>query len=72
MTQNEGTYHAIADIPENHIRIEDKLYSTKKLAEIHPGGPLFIKVQVQVYLLLELDQTIDMPIYETYAGILRP
>ena len=36
--------HATAAIPENQIRVEDKLYSTEKLADLHPGGPLFIKV----------------------------
>ena len=33
-----------AAVPENQIRVEDKLYSTEKLADLHPGGPLFIKV----------------------------
>ena len=36
--------HTIAAIAENQIRVEDKLYSTEKLADLHPGGPLFIKV----------------------------
>ena len=35
---------ATAAVPENQIRVEDKLYSTEKLANLHPGGPLFIKV----------------------------
>jgi hypothetical protein len=35
-----------APVPVGRIRIEDKLYSTEKLSEIHPGGPLFIKVVV--------------------------
>ncbi len=26
------------------IRIENKIYSSEKIAKIHPGGPLFIKV----------------------------
>ena len=26
------------------IRVEDKVYSAEKLAAMHPGGPLFIKV----------------------------
>ena len=34
----------VAAVPENLIRVEDKLYSTEKLANLHPGGPLFIKV----------------------------
>jgi len=33
----------VAAVPENLIRVEDKLYSTEKLANLHPGGPLFIK-----------------------------
>merc|ERR1712117_820759 len=33
----------LSTIPWNQIRIEDKLYSTEKLANIHPGGPMFIK-----------------------------
>ena len=36
---------AVAVVPENQIRVENKLYSTEKLANLHPGGPLFIKVQ---------------------------
>ena len=36
---------AVADVPDNQIRVENKLYSTQKLASLHPGGPLFIKVQ---------------------------
>ena len=35
----------VAAVPENQIRVEDKLYSTEKLANLHPGGPLFIKVR---------------------------
>jgi hypothetical protein len=31
-------------VASGQIRIEDKLYSVQKLADIHPGGPLFIKV----------------------------
>jgi len=34
---------AVADVPDNQIRVENKLYSTQKLASLHPGGPLFIK-----------------------------
>nr|UZZ64684.1 front-end desaturase [Platychelipus littoralis] len=30
-------------IDENSIRVENKIYSSKKLADLHPGGPLFIK-----------------------------
>jgi hypothetical protein len=33
-----------SDISPESIRIEDTIYSAKKLAAIHPGGPLFIKV----------------------------
>ena len=36
----------VAEVPEDLIRVENKLYSTEKLAELHPGGPLFIKVLV--------------------------
>ena len=31
-------------VKEGFIRVEDKVYSAEKLSEIHPGGPLFIKV----------------------------
>ena len=34
----------VAPVPANQIRVEDKLYSTEKLAELHPGGPIFIRV----------------------------
>ena len=34
----------VAAVPGDQIRIEDKLYSTEKLANLHPGGPLFVKV----------------------------
>ena len=37
----------VAAVPEGQIRVEDKLYSTEKLAELHPGGPLFVKVDNQ-------------------------
>ena len=30
-------------VREDQIRVENKLYSTEKLANLHPGGPLFIK-----------------------------
>jgi len=30
-------------VPAESIRVENKIYSTKQLAELHPGGPLFIK-----------------------------
>lgn len=33
----------VAPVPINQIRVEDKLYSTEKLAEMHPGGPIFIR-----------------------------
>ena len=36
----------VAAVPDNQIRVENKLYSTEKLASLHPGGPLFIKVQI--------------------------
>ena len=31
-------------VPEGLIRVENKLYSSKELAKLHPGGPLWIKV----------------------------
>jgi len=34
---------AVAAVPDGQIRVEDKLYSTQKLADLHPGGPLFVK-----------------------------
>ena len=35
----------VAPVPVDQIRVEDKLYSTEKLAELHPGGPIFIRVR---------------------------
>ncbi|TRY80542.1 hypothetical protein TCAL_04796 [Tigriopus californicus] len=32
-----------SEIHPESIRVEDKVYSAKKLADLHPGGPLFIK-----------------------------
>ena len=37
----------VAPVPVDQIRVEDKLYSTEKLAELHPGGPIFIRVRSQ-------------------------
>ncbi len=31
-------------VEEGSIRVEDKIYSAEKLSQLHPGGPLFIKV----------------------------
>ena len=42
----------VADVPDNQIRVENKLYSTEKLASLHPGGPLFIKVQLCKQIML--------------------
>ena len=28
------------------IRVEDKIYSARQLADLHPGGSLFIKVDI--------------------------
>ena len=33
-----------APVRGDQIRVENTLYSTEKLANLHPGGPLFIKV----------------------------
>nr|APH81338.1 delta5 desaturase [Paracyclopina nana] len=33
--------HGVMD--KKHIRVEGKIYSAEKLAELHPGGPLFIQ-----------------------------
>ena len=35
----------VAPVPVDQIRVEDKLYSTERLAEMHPGGPIFIRVR---------------------------
>jgi hypothetical protein len=35
-------------VEEGFIRVEDKIYSAEKLADFHPGGPLFIKVPVSL------------------------
>ena len=40
----ENTRRTVAPVPDGQIRVEDKLYSTQKLADLHPGGPLFVKV----------------------------
>ena len=42
----------VARVQDDQIRVEDKLYSTEKLAELHPGGPLFIKVRDETKLTL--------------------
>ena len=47
--RDEQRATTVAAVPDNQIRIEDKLYSTEKLANLHPGGPLFIKVQLRYY-----------------------
>ena len=39
--------HKVAPVPADQIRVEDKLYSTERLAEMHPGGPIFIRVRSQ-------------------------
>ncbi len=31
-------------VEEGFIRVEDKIYSAEKLANFHPGGPIFVKV----------------------------
>jgi hypothetical protein len=36
-------------LPEDSIRVEDSIYSAKKLADIHPGGHLFIRVSIYFY-----------------------
>ena len=33
----------IADVPENFIRIGNKLYDAKKIEAWHPGGKIFIQ-----------------------------
>ena len=35
-------------VQDGFIRVEDKIYSAEKLANFHPGGPIFVKV---TYLL---------------------
>ena len=40
----------VAPVPANQIRVEDKLYSTEKLAELHPGGPIFIRVRATFFV----------------------
>ena len=40
----------VAPVPANQIRVEDKLYSTEKLAELHPGGPIFIRVRATIFM----------------------
>ena len=37
-------------IEPTSIRVEDKVYSAEKLAAMHPGGPLFIKVVGTCYV----------------------
>ena len=56
-------------IPGNQIRVENKLYSTEKLAELHPGGPLFIKVKLcfSYYQLMSLLSLNDLFPYFRYS-----
>jgi fatty acid desaturase (delta-4 desaturase) len=59
-----------APVPIGRIRIEDKLYSTAKMSEIHPGGPLFIKV-VQFPSILICRNFIEMLhylLFQSFSG----
>lgn len=47
--------HGVMD--KKQIRVEGKIYSAEKLAELHPGGPLFIQVNC-TYLILETTETL--------------
>ena len=40
------------EIDPESIRIEDSIYSAKKLADIHPGGHLFIRVSIDCVIML--------------------
>ena len=58
-----------APVRGDQIRVENKLYSTEKLANLHPGGPLFIKVYLPIYVVIFLH--FDMStIYQFFSGIL--
>ena len=35
-------------VEDGFIRVEDKIYSADKLANFHPGGPLFVKVRLRL------------------------
>ena len=60
----------LSTIPWNQIRIEDKLYSTEKLANIHPGGPLFIKVHINI--MINTKHIFTLHNLTSFAGFLRP
>ena len=34
------------EVQDGFIRVEDKIYSAEKLANFHPGGPIFVKVSL--------------------------
>ena len=61
----------VARVQDDQIRVEDKLYSTEKLAELHPGGPLFIKVKNKTKLKTH-GLTIETPTQLAFLGILWP
>ena len=64
----------VARVQDDQIRVEDKLYSTKKLAELHPGGPLFIKVRDETNKLTTPTHGLTIEISTQLAppGILWP
>ena len=43
--QSSSSHNKPGPVPAESIRVEDKIYSARKLADMHPGGPLFIKVR---------------------------
>ena len=45
-------------IPPESIRIEDKVYSARALAKIHPGGPLFVKSFAGKFVICCLNESI--------------
>ena len=65
---------SVARVQDDQIRVEDKLYSTEKLAELHPGGPLFIKVRDETNKLTTLTPGLTIGISTQLAplGILWP
>jgi fatty acid desaturase (delta-4 desaturase) len=58
-----------APVPVGRIRIEDKLYSTEKLSELHPGGPLFIKVvQLASQTFFGICRNVALSTFQSFSG----
>jgi hypothetical protein len=51
------------EVKDGFIRVEDKIYSAEKLANFHPGGPVFVKVSFNIvknhYLLVDTSKCVN-------------